>query len=117
MEGIWMFGIRVLKKRVCHIAPKFNCAWGFITSEISFHRVTPLTCPQEIMRKSFATYYYTKEAPAGWQGEKHSTIFRARPDEWFKGRVLMSKELFTRGFKEAKDKSKQFVKQKIGLLK
>jgi len=73
-------------------APIFNRACGFATSEISFHGVTPLTCPPEIMRRSFAVYYYTKEAPTGWSGEVHSTIFKARPDEWVRGHVLMPAE-------------------------
>jgi len=81
-----------VKNRVGYFAPKFNRACGFITSDISFHGVTPLTCPPDIMRKSFATYYYTKEAPVGWAGDEHSTIFRARPDEWVKGNVLMPAE-------------------------
>ena len=73
-------------------APIFNRACGFATSEISFHGVTPLTCPPEMMRKSFATYYYTKEAPQRWSGEVHSTIFKARPDEWMRGHFLMPAE-------------------------
>ena len=44
------------------------------------------------MRKSFAAYYYTKEAPPGWDGVKHSTLFRARPDERFRRYVLMPAE-------------------------
>jgi Rps23 Pro-64 3,4-dihydroxylase Tpa1-like proline 4-hydroxylase len=80
--------------RTCHgsFAPIFNRACGFATSDISFHGVTPLTCPLEIARKSFATYYYTREAPPGWTGQKHSTIFKARPDEWMRGHLLMPAE-------------------------
>jgi hypothetical protein len=43
-------------------------------------------------RKSFAAYYYTKEAPAHWNGVSHSTIFKARPDEVLKGNVMMPLE-------------------------
>jgi len=81
-----------IKKCYGSFEPKFNRACGFLTSEISFHGVTPITCPPNIMRKSFATYYYTKELPEWWKGEKHSTIFRARPDEWAKGRIWMPVE-------------------------
>jgi len=81
-----------IKKRAGYFEPKFNRACGFITSEISFHGVTPVICPEGVTRKSFATYYYTKDAPEGWNGEKHSTIFKARPDEWLKGNVLMPLE-------------------------
>jgi Rps23 Pro-64 3,4-dihydroxylase Tpa1-like proline 4-hydroxylase len=78
----------------CHgsFAPIFNRACGFATSEISYHGVTPLTCPPGVMRRSFATYFYTKEAPDNWSGEVHSTIFKARPEEWLRGHVLMPAE-------------------------
>ena len=46
-------------------------------------------CPEDTSRRSFAAYYYTKEAPAHWTGESHSTVFKARPDELIKGKVLM----------------------------
>jgi Rps23 Pro-64 3,4-dihydroxylase Tpa1-like proline 4-hydroxylase len=81
-----------VKKCYGSFAPIFNRACGFATSEISFHGVTPITCPPNIARKSFATYFYTREAPQGWNGENHSTIFKARPDEWMRGRVLMPAE-------------------------
>jgi hypothetical protein len=70
-------------------APIFNRVAGFTTNEISWHGVTPLTCPADRVRKSFAVYYYTKEAPAGWDGVKHSTIFKARPSEYWKGGIAM----------------------------
>ena len=81
-----------VKQRYGYFEPKFNRACGFVTSEISFHGVTPITCPEGVTRKSFATYYYTKEAPDGWDGKSHSTVFRARPDEWVKGNILMPSE-------------------------
>ena len=73
-------------------APIFNRCIVFETSEISFHGVTPVTCPDTVCRKSFAAYYYTKEAPPHWDGAVHSTNFRARPDEVLKGNVLMPLE-------------------------
>jgi Rps23 Pro-64 3,4-dihydroxylase Tpa1-like proline 4-hydroxylase len=78
----------------CHgsYAPIFNRVFVFETSEISFHGVTPVTCPPDVMRKSFAAYYYTAEAPTHWHGVHHSTIFKSRPGEWFKGNVLMTCE-------------------------
>jgi len=78
-----------VKKRYGYFAPKFNRACGFVTSDISYHGVTPIKCPQGITRKSFATYYYTKQAPEGWDGKFHSTVFKARPTEYIKGNVLM----------------------------
>lgn len=69
--------------------PGFNRCVLFQTSEISFHGVAPVTSPPGHDRRSFAAYYYTREAPPGWAGEEHSTIFRARPDERFRRMVLM----------------------------
>lgn len=102
-----------VKKRYGYFAPIFNRACGFLTSEISFHGVTPLTCPPGVMRKSFATYYYTKEAPEGWDGASHSTIFKARPDEWAKGKIAMPLENASRVarnvVRKAKSRAKGFL--------
>ncbi len=62
-------------------SPIFNRCVVFETNEISYHGVTSVNCPPNTARKSFAAYYYTKEAPQGWDGTSHSTIFKARPDE------------------------------------
>lgn len=80
--------------QVCHnsILPVFNRCVAFETNEVSFHGVTGVICPPDQTRKSFATYYYTAEAPAHWNGVAHGTIFRARPDEKLKGNVLMPAE-------------------------
>ncbi len=72
--------------------PRFNRCVVFATSEISFHGVTAVKCPPGESRKSFAAYYYTREAPPNWDGKAHSTIFRARPDEVMKGAILMPME-------------------------
>lgn len=80
-------------------SPIFNRACGFATGNHSWHGVTPVTCPSDRMRKSFAVYYYTKEAPEGWDGTEHSTIFKARPDEWMKGNVAMPVENVMRNTK------------------
>ncbi len=103
-----------VKKRHGYFVPKFNRACGFATSEISWHGVMPVTCPPNMMRRSFAVYYYTKEAPAEWDGNEHSTIFKARPDEWLKGNVAMPVELVVRDAKEVVSSIKQGIK---GLLK
>jgi Rps23 Pro-64 3,4-dihydroxylase Tpa1-like proline 4-hydroxylase len=82
------------KVKVCHhsFAPLFNRCVVFATSSISYHGVTAVKCPPGLTRKSFAAYYYTREAAADWSGEAHSTIFRARPTEVLKGYVLMPLE-------------------------
>jgi hypothetical protein len=71
------------------VLPLLNRAVLFETNQISYHGVQAITCPDGVVRKSFAAYYYTKEAPAGWDGTRHSTIFRARPEERWKGLVAM----------------------------
>ncbi|MEO8309607.1 MAG: 2OG-Fe(II) oxygenase [Caldimonas sp.] len=60
--------------------PLFNRAAGFATSATSWHGVTPVTCTPDRMRRP------------GWDGVKRSTIFRARPDEHWKGKVAMPLE-------------------------
>ncbi|MDR3702063.1 MAG: 2OG-Fe(II) oxygenase [Candidatus Sulfopaludibacter sp.] len=78
----------------CHhsFEPLFNRCVIFETSEISYHGVTAVHCPPDQARKSFAAYYYTREAPAHWAGEAHDTVFRSRPYEVIRGRVLMPAE-------------------------
>ncbi|MFN3880724.1 MAG: 2OG-Fe(II) oxygenase [Nitrincola lacisaponensis] len=85
-----------VKVRHGYFAPVFNRLCGFVTSDISYHGVTPIKCPPGVVRQSFATYYYTKEAPEGWTGEKHSTIFKPRPDEYIKGYIEMPFEKIKR---------------------
>lgn len=84
--------------KVCHhsLAPRHNRCVVFATSERSFHGVTALRCPPGFQRASFATYYYTVEPPPGWDGTKHSTIFRARPDERFSKGAAMRLEQIPR---------------------
>lgn len=80
--------------KVCHrrLSPIFNRCVMFETNEISFHGVTAVRCPDDVVRRSFAAYYYTTEAPAHWDGNSHTTIFKARPNEVLKGAVLMPAE-------------------------
>jgi len=73
-------------------SPTLNRCVIFETTDISFHGVTPVTCPTNEFRRSFAAYYYTREPPTGWTGGSHSTIFMARPDEVLRGKVLMPAE-------------------------
>ncbi|MEI6299831.1 MAG: 2OG-Fe(II) oxygenase [Betaproteobacteria bacterium] len=99
---------------VGRIAPAFNRAAGFATSSKSWHGVTPITCPPQRMRKSFAAYYYTKEAPAGWDGVERSTVFKARPDEYWKGGIAMPVENLTRNARKSIASIKQGVKTFLG---
>jgi 2OG-Fe(II) oxygenase superfamily len=81
-----------VKRCEAAFAPIFNRCVIFETSEISYHGVIPVSPDAPFPRKSFATYYYTAEAPAHWTGVSHGTIFKARPDEKLKGAVLMPAE-------------------------
>jgi len=87
--------------------PIFNRCVVFETNEISFHGVSAVKCPPGQARKSFAAYYYTAAAPAHWGGQSHSTIFRARPDEFLKGTVAMPAEKAKRWFHGALRRMKQ----------
>ncbi|MES1171689.1 MAG: 2OG-Fe(II) oxygenase [Bacteroidota bacterium] len=73
-------------------APRQNRCVIFETSDISYHGVTPVASNAPFERRSFAAYYYTREAPAYWKGTAHSTIFQARPDERLRRYVLMPAE-------------------------
>lgn len=81
-----------VKKCYAKVLPKFNRMVCFATSEISYHGVTPVTCPEGMSRKSFAGYYYTCNPPANWNGEYHTTIFKQRPSDW--GRSIVTIPLF-----------------------
>jgi hypothetical protein len=116
-EG-WGGHIELWDKDVKHCAhsyaPVLNRCVVFETSEISYHGVTPIKCPRGYVRKSFAAYYYTREAPASFDGTTHSTVFRARPDEKLRGAVLMPAEEIKRGLSEQIGKAKGAVKKLLG---
>ncbi len=111
--GAVEFWDTAVKHRHHRIEPKLNCCVIFETSEISFHGVEPVTCPEELQRKSFAAYFYTEAPPEGWDGRKHSTIFKARPDEQFRGWVLMPAEKLRRGLRARWNTAKRTVKKWI----
>jgi 2OG-Fe(II) oxygenase superfamily len=104
-EESWGGSIELWDQEVKHcrhsMQPVFNRCVVFETSEISYHGVAPITCPEGFVRRSFAAYYYTVEAPANWDGSVHSTVFRARPNEKLRGSLLMPGEKFLRLAKDA----------------
>jgi Rps23 Pro-64 3,4-dihydroxylase Tpa1-like proline 4-hydroxylase len=102
--------------RVCHQSclPALGRCLIFETSDISYHGVRPITAPADVVRQSFAAYYYTTEAPANWDGKTHSTIFRARPDERLRGFVAMPAEKLKRRIQAGIDDAKKLVKSWIG---
>jgi hypothetical protein len=83
---------RDVKRCEVSFAPILNRCVIFETSEISYHGVLPVSSNALSPRKSFATYYYTSDAPRHWMGVSHGTIFKARPNEKLKGAVLMPVE-------------------------
>lgn len=103
-----------VRQRHGYFAPQFNRACGFATGEHSWHGVTPVTCPTHMLRRSFAVYYYTKEAPDSWNDIAHSTVFKARPNEWLKGLLAMPLETAMRDTRQSVDSIKQSIK---GFLK
>lgn len=71
------------------LLPVSNRCAVFRTSERSYHGVEKICCPEAFARRSFAAYYYTREPAPDWDGKRHSTVFRARPEEKAKRWILM----------------------------
>jgi hypothetical protein len=117
-EENWGGAIELWDKEVtrCHhaFAPLLNRCVIFETSDISYHGVQPVKCPPDIQRKSFAAYYYTKEAPAHWKGEVFSTIFQARPNEVIRGKVLMPLERVERRVRQKLEAVQHRVNRILG---
>lgn len=103
-----------VRNRVRSYTPAMNRCLVFETSETSYHGVSPNICPPGHVRRSFAAYYYTREAPAGWDGHTHSTVFKARPDEAIRGAVLMPAEKAGRGIRSGINWTRQAVKRLLG---
>ena len=103
-----------VKKCEAAFDPIFNRCVIFETSEISFHGVIPVSPVAPSPRRSFATYYYTKDAPVHWTGVSHSTIFKARPEEKMKGLVLMPAETIKNSLSSGVRTAKRGIKKIIG---
>jgi hypothetical protein len=116
-EDQWGGHIQLWDKQVktCHqnFKPVFNRCVIFETSETSFHGVTPVTGAAPCPRISFATYYYTREAPPNWSGTVHSTVFKARPDERLREYILMPAETLQRRLTNGMRRFKRGVKNII----
>jgi hypothetical protein len=68
-------------KTECHtkILPLFNRLVIFETTDASWHgHPDPLMCPEDMTRKSFATYYYSSQKPAICHGESFRDTTWAR---------------------------------------
>ena len=101
--------------KVCHntFLPIFNRCVIFQTSEISFHGVTAVTCPEETSRKSFAAYYYTEDNRPEIHQESHSTIFVARPNERWKRYIAMPLERVQRVIQQSPALVKGVIKKMV----
>lgn len=67
-------------KCVKKIKPIFNRCVIFNTTDKSFHgHPIPNNCPENVLRKSIALYYYTKQSPS----KGNSTNYRPRPKDNF----------------------------------
>jgi len=95
-----------VKHCMAAFSPILNRCVVFETSDISYHGVVPISPAAARPRKSFAAYYYTREAPAHWRGQSHSTIFVARPEErfnkYFGIPTVKAKETLRAGIKKMK---------------
>ncbi|MFT7074332.1 MAG: Rps23 Pro-64 3,4-dihydroxylase Tpa1-like proline 4-hydroxylase [Planctomycetota bacterium] len=103
-----------VKKLHHSFQPIHNRCVVFETNEMSFHGVEKVTCPTGKTRNSFAGYYYTAEAPDGWDGTSHNTIFKARPSEPIKKIVLMPMDRVNRAAKDYYQKLKNAAKSALG---
>ena len=62
--------------KVKSILPTFNRAVIFNTTDDSIHgHPTPLVCPEEISRYSFALYYFTKDRPEHEKSDSKAAIW------------------------------------------
>ena len=108
--GQIQFWDTAIKTCEASFAPIMNRCVIFETSDISYHGVTPISPSAASPRQSFATYYYTREAPAHWTGTAHGTIFKARPDERFRKFVAMPAENAQRAVLTGLQSAKRAVK-------
>jgi Rps23 Pro-64 3,4-dihydroxylase Tpa1-like proline 4-hydroxylase len=67
---------------VQRIAPTFNRLVVFTVNDVAYHgHPDPLTCPEDVARKSLAVYYYTHTRPTVEESAPHSTLYQRRPGE------------------------------------
>lgn len=96
---LWNADMTVCEKK---IRPDFNRAIIFQTTGKSYHGYDKINPPENITRKSFYTYFYTKTP--GEQNESYNdTMFKARPDD------STSKKIKT----NIKETAKNFIKKQL----
>jgi len=93
----------------CHqkILPIFNRCVIFNTTDTSYHgHPAPLTCPDDMTRKSIALYYYSTTRQKEEISDPHTTLFKNRPEEIWNNTL---KDLHKSGF--VTNKIKSFIKK------
>jgi hypothetical protein len=86
------------RDEVIEIAPLFNRAVIFETTEWSWHGFSRITLPDELKslsRRSLALYFYTRERPPEESAPTHSTIYvdRPLPDRFVAGHALSAADV------------------------
>jgi Rps23 Pro-64 3,4-dihydroxylase Tpa1-like proline 4-hydroxylase len=73
---------REMKHCVERVLPVANRCVIFTTTEDSYHgHPRPLACPEGVLRRSIALYYYTVDPPSGIDSRGHSTAWQELPEE------------------------------------
>lgn len=75
---------RSMSRAEARVLPVANRCVVFSTTSYSYHgHPDPLACPPGNTRKSIAFYYYSNGRPADEiSATAHSTLFKARPQDW-----------------------------------
>jgi hypothetical protein len=83
---LWDKDVRIKEKAYLPIA---NRIVVFTTTDTAYHgHPDPLTSPKGKYRRSIALYYYTNGRPEEEKSNDHTTIFKMRPNEIRRRRVL-----------------------------
>jgi len=83
---LWDKDVKTKEKAYLPIA---NRVVIFSTTDTAFHgHPDPLTSPKGKYRRSIALYYYSNGRPEEEKSERHTTIFKMRPNEVRKRRVF-----------------------------
>ncbi len=68
---------RTGQEKVCEYSPNFNRLVVFSSSSDTFHgHPHPLNCPDGVLRRSIAMYYYTTERPEEEIRAPHNTLYK-----------------------------------------
>ncbi len=94
---IWDKG---MKKCVHKVSPILNRCVIFNTNEDAYHgHPEPMTCPEDVTRKSIALYYFSKEERAP---KVQSTEYKARPGDGIKAVGIYLDKMLVRGYDAVK---------------